>query len=142
MIVAVYGTLKKGGWNHGILYCRDERSEGGARHIQDGIVPGYELFEYGFPVALPTEKVYGVRVELYEVDEHCIGRLDRLENNGVMFNRKTVTTADALECQMYIGSPDYFVPSRMRRVTPVDGVFDWKPFRSGYEEKETVNATV
>ncbi len=164
-LVAVYGTLKKNGWNHGILY--------GSKYVGDALVPGYELFEYGFPVALPVIKDHDktkVRVELYEIDQACLGRMDRLEYEGVMFNRTKVTALpvnrdhlvdEDIPCEMYIGSTDYFAADRMRRVQPLktrivtpgvgtsDGeVYDWKPLRSMSEaksdrmEKETENETV
>lgn len=165
MLVAVYGTLKKNGWNHGLLY--------GSKYLGDALVPGYELFEYGFPVALPVlenQDKTKVRVELYEIDKECLGRMDRLEYEGVMFNRTKVTAFpvnrdytdyDDVECSMYIGSTNYFAADRMRRVQPLktrivtpgvgtsDGeVYDWKPLRSMSEaksdrmEKETKDETV
>ncbi len=70
----VYGTLKRGGSNHG--YLAGQRFLGTAQ-----TPPGYTLYSLGsYPglVPLPTDTV-GVTGELWSVDSACLARLDVLE---------------------------------------------------------------
>lgn len=70
----VYGTLKRGGSNHGFL--AGQRFLGTAQ-----TPPGFTLYSLGsFPglVALPTD-TRGVTGELWSVDSACLARLDVLE---------------------------------------------------------------
>lgn len=88
-LVFVYGTLKKGFHNHGLL----EESE----YEGPGKVPGH-LYVVGLPYYKKADDgvVYG---ELYRVDDNTLARLDRLEGYNEhnpersFYNRIEVDTA-------------------------------------------------
>jgi gamma-glutamylaminecyclotransferase len=72
--IFVYGTLKRGGSNHGFLAA--QKYVGDARTIL-----GFTLYELdGYPgmVAEPTDRE-GVTGELWQVDAACLSALDELE---------------------------------------------------------------
>lgn len=69
--VAVYGSLKSGHGNHGLLK--------GSIHVGNKVVEGFDMFGLGsFPGIKPKEggKIF---VEVYEVDDTTLERLDWLE---------------------------------------------------------------
>lgn len=75
--IFVYGTLKRGGANHGFLAWQQFVST--AR-----TAPGFTLYELdGFPgmVADPADRE-GVTGEIWDVDHACLMRLDQLEGVG------------------------------------------------------------
>lgn len=103
MKVFVYGTLKLGYHNHGLL--------GGLKnYIGEGILHDYGVFDlpYGFP---GVDKHIGGYVvgEVYEVDEETLKVLDRLEGySGVdniynMYNRREgiITLSDGWKVEAY-----------------------------------------
>ncbi|MBS0631248.1 MAG: gamma-glutamylcyclotransferase [Verrucomicrobia bacterium] len=72
-LVFVYGTLKRGGSNHGFLM--GECFLGHAR-----TVPGYTLYTLdGYPGMVPDASAEGVLGELWSVDAKCLAALDDLE---------------------------------------------------------------
>lgn len=98
MKVVVYGTLKKGYGNNRLL-CN-------AKYIQEYVIPGYKLYDCGFPVASPQEDS-AVLGELWEIspdDNQTIQWLDRLEAEGRMYNRIEVEE----NTFMYVGNPPYW----------------------------------
>ena len=105
----VYGTLKQGQSNHGLL--------GGAAKIADGYtVKKMVTMNTGkFPVVF-TEKrgrsaMLSVAGEIYEIEHHLILELDRLEDLGGMYDRgifqiRTVG-GEVLRSIMYVGRPHF-----------------------------------
>jgi gamma-glutamylcyclotransferase (GGCT)/AIG2-like uncharacterized protein YtfP len=80
--VFVYGTLLSGCYNHGCLW--------GQQCLGAGSITGFALYNLGgYPGTIPAleEEVLG---EVYEVDENTLVRLDRLEGNGWLYNRRSV----------------------------------------------------
>jgi gamma-glutamylaminecyclotransferase len=73
-LVFVYGTLKRGGSNHG--YLDSQEFLGVAR-----TPPGFRLFDLGeYPGMVPfPEDRDGVSGEIWAVDADCLARLDVLE---------------------------------------------------------------
>ena len=73
-LIFVYGTLKRGGSNHGFLH--DQRFVGEAR-----TPPGFRLFEItGYPGMVPVpDDREGVTGEVWSVDAACLRQLDELE---------------------------------------------------------------
>lgn len=72
-IVFVYGTLKRGGSNHGFL--ANQSFVGVAQ-----TVPGYTLFELsGYPGMVPHPTAVGVKGEVWRVDPPTLAQLDKLE---------------------------------------------------------------
>ena len=69
--VAVYGSLRKGMGNHVLLKHVDTH--------RSGIINGYEMYSCGgFPAIVQSDHGY-VKVEVYEVDDKTLQRLDALE---------------------------------------------------------------
>lgn len=113
MRILVYGTLKKGYGNH--IYLN------GAEFIGEKVLPGYKLYNAGFPVAAPSpgDSIIG---EEYEIDpeKHLFG-LDRLEGNGHMYHR---TEEDGLS--LYVGDRDFWGGYRLEECPRnSDGIYYW-----------------
>ncbi len=72
-LVFVYGTLKRGGSNHGFLM--------GERFLGEALtVPGYTLYTLdGYPGMVPDATAEGVLGELWLVTPACLAALDDLE---------------------------------------------------------------
>lgn len=97
MRVFVYGTLLSGCYNHGCL--RDQQFLGAAS------IRGFALYNLGsYPGIIPaTEEA--VQGEVYEVDEETLARLDRLEGNGWLYNRRSaeaVVDGKSLDAEVYV----------------------------------------
>lgn len=117
-LVFVYGTLKRGGYNHHLL--------GASRQVSPEATLGYARMHDidAFPaverVASPGETDY-VEGEVYEVTDEVRARLDRLEGHPRMYRREMlqvqlwVAGEDAphdVDCWVYIGSPALIARSR------------------------------
>ena len=81
-IVAVYGSLRAGLFNHVVL--------GNAPYISMGVVSGFRMHSLGAYPALirDTDSLMEVVVELYDVS--CMKNLDRLEGYPKYYSRKQV----------------------------------------------------
>ena len=79
--VGVYGTLKQGHGNHRLL-----------EHVERadvGHVSGHRLYQSGIPFLVPDlTSEYDVLVELYDVDDVTLQRLDSLEGHPRCYCRK------------------------------------------------------
>lgn len=101
--VFVYGTLKKGRSNHSVIQA--------GKFISDAVLDGGLMFTTpGFPVLFDgPNKIYG---ELYLVNPTIMNRLDGLENNGRMFERKQVEVVvpdgTKYSSWVYFGVPKYW----------------------------------
>lgn len=96
--VGVYGTLKQGWGNHRLL----ENSV----KIADGWVSGYRLYQSGIPFLIKDDtSEYKVKVEVYEVDEYTLERLDCLEGHPTCYCREQLQVetddADVLTAWVY-----------------------------------------
>jgi gamma-glutamylcyclotransferase (GGCT)/AIG2-like uncharacterized protein YtfP len=81
MKVGVYGTLKRGFWNHRLLR--------GSDYIRDAVVSGFRLYESGIPFAMEDEaSPYPLSIEVYRVDDTILQRLDMLEGHPTAYERK------------------------------------------------------
>lgn len=82
MKIAVYGTLKKGESNHILL--GDSELLGTGRTL-----PGYYMLDLGhYPAIIPGN--HRIKVEVYEVSESVLARLDRLEGHPSYYKRLEV----------------------------------------------------
>lgn len=108
-ILFTYGTLKKGFKNHKLI----ENS----KYIDTGKIVGFDLYDLGpFPgIKEGTEEVFG---EIYEIDRETLKRIDRLESEGILYNRETVdvVTEDShLTAMTYILNIDVNNTKRIHR---------------------------
>lgn len=79
--VGVYGTLKQGHGNHRLLQHVERKAVG---HVS-----GHRLYQRGIPFLVPDEtSPYEVLVELYDVDDETLERLDMLEGHPRWYCRK------------------------------------------------------
>ena len=81
--VFVYGTLKRGFWNHYLL-------EGCELFGSAATVPTYKMIENGFPVVMPDPEGKPVAGEIYTVDDETLERLDQLEREGSSYDRRLI----------------------------------------------------
>ena len=82
MKVFVYGTLQRGSGNHRLL--------ADARFLGEAVtVSLFGMTDVGFPFVHADEAIAPVAGELFDVDEHCMRQLDRLEGEGSMYDRVT-----------------------------------------------------
>lgn len=72
MIIAVYGTLRKGKPLHG--YLRD------SKFLGEDWIEGYDLYVDVLPYAVKGKG--RLKVEVYEVDEETFERINRMEVNA------------------------------------------------------------
>jgi gamma-glutamylaminecyclotransferase len=100
-LVFVYGTLKRGGSNHGLL--RGQRLLASARTRG-----GFRLFDLGGYPGLVEAPAGGraVEGELWAVDARCLERLDRLEDTaGGLYARARIALqapCDGLRAEAYL----------------------------------------
>lgn len=103
--VLVYGTLKRGYGNHGVL--------GNSKFLCEGTTKDsiYSMYDGGFPFVSATlgNKIGRIKGELYLVEEENImGALDRLEGVPYLYIHervKVVTEDDILvDAIMYVAS--------------------------------------
>lgn len=87
--VAVYGSLRKGMGNHGLLVAV------GAVLVSTERAPGFNMVSLGgYPAVY--ESVGDITIEVYDVahnEEESMRRLDRLEGFPTFYNRKLIDTS-------------------------------------------------
>lgn len=129
--VFVYGTLKKGIHNHRLLASSD--FIGNAYTLDT-----FKMFHVGFPVIKfsdhpDAKSVYG---EVYDVDDETLKRLDSLESEGHMYDRKQINvmldndpdTVDA-NVSVYVGNDGYWDDTQHPEYTSVNvhDELEWRP---------------
>ena len=134
--VFVYGTLKKGIQNHHLL--------AGAEYVgQAYTIECFKMFNVGFPIIREAEADgHAVFGEVYDVDDQTLSRLDRLENEGTMYDRKVAQIAfppgqgmgaagqDLIDhASIYIGNPKYWDQSTPAVYDKLNtyGELEWHP---------------
>lgn len=135
MRVFVYGTLKRDLNNHHLL--RDAKFIGGAYTVDT-----FRMFTVGFPIIRPSDDGASVYGEVYEVDDKTLRRLDALEAEGHMYDRKQVNVVydksagrdiDVIEYNVYVyvGTPKYWDVHSPAPYTHTNGYgeLEWHPHR-------------
>jgi len=121
--VFVYGTLRKGQYNH---YLLDK-----ARFIKDTRVDGFQMFSRGFFPFL-YEGEGSIVAELYEINQRIFFSLDLLEGYPHHYQRKIVSDVNGDEAWIY-----YF-ENRMNERYMSNGSYiesgDWLSFNDMFEE--------
>ena len=102
ILVAVYGSLKKGFQNHRYFSPSDTQ-------LGTGYVKNFSMFSMGgFPMIVPGGGE--VRVEVYEVGDATLRALDGLEGFPHFYDRKRVTVnldnGDKAKAWIYFGRPE------------------------------------
>jgi len=112
MRVFVYGTLRRGQGNHVVL--------DGARFVRTArTLEGWAMLDLGaFPGVVPGDGA--IVGELYEVSQHVLKRLDRLEGHPTFYHRERVQLAGGGEALMYVLTH----PEDYRNREPIAGG-DW-----------------
>ena len=90
MKVFVYGTLKSGHYNNGLLRT--------SKLLESGIktIP-FKMISLGaFPALVPDEELHEIVGEIYEVDEYTMENLDRLEGFPMFYSKTKID-----ECFIY-----------------------------------------
>lgn len=109
-LLFVYGSLKRGYWNHHYMKDCEFLGEASTYHTE------YAMFNVGFPMLLDVENLREedwflgkyIRGELWIVDN--LDRFDRLENEGSLYDRKETMVCGQGEIRyswVYVGHPDY-----------------------------------
>jgi len=86
-VVAVYGTLKKGGGNHRLLYGQRFVGAGTTRDKHPLVISGLPyLLERG-----NGKQGHHVEVEVYKVNDSTFAALDSLEGHPTFYKRKQIS---------------------------------------------------
>ncbi len=120
MRVAVYGTLKRGQRNHDWYLA-------GSEFLGSGTTARpFQMYCVGFPVVVPGPNGRRIAVEIYEVSKSVKERLDRLEGNGRMYERKRTwcwVNGKRIQAWMYFGID--FPNHLLRKVQPTGEQYVW-----------------
>lgn len=96
--IFVYGTLRKGEGNNGLLK--------GSTYLGMGVtLPEYEMYNLGHFPGVVDGGLTSIVGEVYEVDEETLRRLDRLESHPALYTRTPLTLAGdtaGMEVEMYV----------------------------------------
>jgi len=105
--VAVYGTLRKGCANH--RYLED------AKYIETGRLSGWNMYSNGsYPYVAKSSG--SITVEIYEIDEETLARIDGLEGYPGHYERMRVNTEYGKSWLYYVDE----VPSRCFKISSGD----------------------
>jgi gamma-glutamylaminecyclotransferase len=117
--VFVYGSLRKGEFNHRLLAVP------GARLImaKSRTEPGYELRDLGAFPGMVRGGAGAVIGEVYEVDEATLAALDRLEGHPRFYSRTRIALDDGTIVEAYLLSPGRVMGR------PVIPTGDWRAHR-------------
>ena len=95
MIIATYGTLRRGGVWHG-------QYEDSMRYLGTHDVPGYNLYDLG-PYPAATVGTGILTIDLFEVDNDTFGRLNHMEV-GAGYHRVSLKV-DGDDASMWLYRP-------------------------------------
>jgi gamma-glutamylaminecyclotransferase len=85
MLIAVYGTLRKGFWNHSLIEKSRFIGEAKTEPEWKMIVTRGE-----FPVIVPGNT--GIVIEVYDISRETMHHVDALEGYPAWYNRKLIKT--------------------------------------------------
>jgi gamma-glutamylaminecyclotransferase len=93
--VFVYGTLRAGEANHGLLHR--------ARFVGAARTPaGYALHDLGAYPAMIAGGDGAIAGEVYDVDAETLAALDELEDHPTYYQRTAITLADGATAATYL----------------------------------------
>ena len=101
-LVAVYGTLKRGGSNHRLL-------AGSKMVLQGTTCNKYRMVATGVPFVLPyNSEGHNIDIETYALDDGTLEQVDRLEGHPNWYKREVVCVKDKddkkLHAHLYINA--------------------------------------
>jgi gamma-glutamylcyclotransferase (GGCT)/AIG2-like uncharacterized protein YtfP len=124
-LVLVYGTLKKGEELHSVLNA--------AEFVGEGVtLQPFKLYHYslGYPFAIPSEKGYPLKGEVYRIDASILSALDYVEGYPHYYRRNLFKVK--LDSGKYVVAWIYYVKSlpytgthKVVEIKPVNGVLEW-----------------
>ena len=95
MKLFVYGTLKRGYYNHKSLMK-------GAKYLGDAKLDGYCIFNLGsYPGIMPKPGFF-VWGELFEITDDMLDPLDRLEGHPTLYKRTAVSIGNMGDAWVYV----------------------------------------
>ena len=121
MKLMVYGSLKKGYWNHHCL--------SGATLLGEAITKKkYVLYDCGFPMAVPFSlkghPLLPIMGEVYEVGEDVLSRCDRLEGHPNWYKRDLVPVfINGLEEEVLMYEMNEDVNHTLSNIS--NGIYNW-----------------
>jgi len=107
--VFVYGTLRKGSFNHSLISSEEFVAEGNTRKK-------YKLISNTIPYVIKDEKVSTIKGEIYKVTDEALEALDMLEGHPDWYRReKTVidTNKGSITAWLYFYPKKYSYTSRV-----------------------------
>lgn len=99
-----------------------------ATFLSKHVIPGYKLYDSGFPVAAedPESSVIGELWEIAEDDGQTLHDLDRLEGEGRMYKRVEVEP----DVSMYVGiSPFWRGFEGMNECPQMEKMYSWRGWK-------------
>lgn len=95
MLIAVYGSLKRTGHNHGLLES--------ARFVCEALTPpGYTLYDIGGIPGLKAGGTTSALVEVYDVGARTLAALDALEGHPLFYQRAPVVLEGLGTAEIYL----------------------------------------
>lgn len=95
LLIAVYGTLKQGGYNHDYLENADfigsNRTE-----------PDYSLYNIGGLPAAVKGGSTALQIEVYQVDQQDLKMIDLLEGHPTFYRRETIQLQKIGAVEIYL----------------------------------------
>lgn len=123
MKVAVYGSLRKGMGNHGLLKDSELLST-------EVIKAKFEMVDLGsFPGLIESEEPNDILIEVWGVTPETYRRVEMLEGYPSFYDRKDVTTSLGEVGIYYLPSGETW--GHRRYVEKTEGVYDWVKHHTG-----------
>jgi gamma-glutamylcyclotransferase (GGCT)/AIG2-like uncharacterized protein YtfP len=120
-----YGTLKKGHFRHNVLEMYESKFlyEGWTER-GDFILHRTHHGRDSFPVPLQSEKGHPIYGEVYEISEHLLPVLDRIEAIGHLYNRELLrirpnANGRVVQAWTYVGIPEAWRENRTGMSFPI-----------------------
>ena len=120
--IAVYGSLKKGMYNHSLL------ENPGAQFVgtEDLTIP-FKMVPYSsFPALIPNDTDTTVHMEIYDVDDTVYRRVEHLEGYPHFYDKATTVLPDGNIVEFYV-IPD--TSGRLQqRYADERGIYNWNEY--------------